>query len=229
MIAEKALYLDECVEDWSRPAGPRSGDFILRDISDEKVTVVLADAAGHDEEAARLAACIRPIIGGQIRFPISQSLIRHWHHRVHKHATESFRFVCLTVLQLNRYSRELTIVNGGNPDVIIRRASGVRLDRFASTGMPLGIVEDDEWRCPSIQRTYLGRDDLAFCFSDGVTDCVGAGGERYGLGRICHAARNAEGPSPLGSMRRGLLNFASPTAHQDDLSLLVLAGGRRVA
>lgn len=229
MVADQPIQQIDCVEAWTRPAGNRSGDFIIRDVNEEKVTVVLADAAGHDEEAARAGASLRPIITRQIRFPIARSLIRHWHHLVQEHAGESSRFVCLTILQLNRHTRELTVINAGNPDVIIRRSPGLRLDRFASTGMPLGLVDDEEWRCPAIQRTYLDCHDLAFCFSDGVTDCVGADGERYGLRRICRAARNAEGPSPLRSMRRGLLQFASPTGLQDDLSLLILAGDRLVA
>ena len=229
MIADQPIQHTDCVEAWTRPAGKRGGDFIIRDINDEKVTVVLADAAGHDDEAARIAANLRPIITRQIRFPIARSLVKHWHHRVQEEARETFRFMCLTILQLNRYTRELTVINAGNPDVIIRRSPGLRLDRFASTGMPLGIVDDDEWRCPVIQRTYLGSHELAFCFSDGVTDCVGADGNRYGFRRVCRTARKVEGSSPLLSMRRGLLRFASPTAHQDDLSLLILAGDRLVA
>ena len=208
-------------------AGERGGDFIIRDSSDEKVTVVLADAAGHDEEAAAIAEFLRPIIARQIRFPLSESLIRHWHHLVQARSLETHRFVCLTILQLNLRTTALSVVNAGNPDVLIRR--GRRLFRFPSEGMPLGLIEDEFWRCPRIQRTFLGDSDYAFCFSDGVTDCVGAGGERYGLGRVCAAARLATGPSPLRSVRRGILQFRSPTADQDDLSLLVLAGGRQVA
>ena len=229
MISEQLLPTTSCVEAWTRLAGQRGGDFIVRNISDEKVTVVLADAAGHDEEAARIVEFLRPMIARQIRFPISESLIRFWHHLVQERSKDSNRFVCFTIMRLDRFTRDLTIVNAGNPDVIIRRGLGSRLDRFESTGMPLGIVEDAEWRCPLIQRTYLGINDYALCFSDGVTDCVGSGGERFGLGRVCRAAKVADGSSPLRSVRRGILRFASPTANQDDLSLLVLAGGRQVA
>src|SRR5258708_6950361 len=128
MLAQQTINTTNCVEAWTRLAGERGGDFFIPDFSDEKVTLVLADAAGHVEEAAAVAEYLRPIITRQIRLPLSESLIRHWHHLVQSRSLETHRFVCLTVLQLDLRTRALTVINAGNPDVLIRR--GTRLFRF---------------------------------------------------------------------------------------------------
>lgn len=231
-ITQQQYYYNEarhtdCVDTWTCAAGRIGGDFIVRKSTQHTITAVLGDATGHGEVAAQIAAFVRPMIQRDVGTAQSSSLIQHWNRVVRRKLNKENRFVCLTMLQLDLRSRMLTILNCGNPDVLIRRANNGKVERFASTGMPLGIVDEHEWTPPVMQSTFLGMADYAFCFSDGVIDCLGEGGERYGLPRVCAAARYAFGPSPLQSLRQRLMRFQSPTAEQDDLSILVLGGRTR--
>ncbi|HWL93438.1 MAG TPA: PP2C family protein-serine/threonine phosphatase [Phycisphaerae bacterium] len=225
--AKQQLFESNCVESWTQAAGKRGGDFIIRHATPGMVTVVLADATGHGDKAAELTAYLQPIIAREIGCGLSPELLRRWHKLVYRRFSEQHRFVCITVLQLNLVTQSLTIANGGNPDLLIRRGLGRRVERYPSTGMPLGIVDESEWTPPEFQTTYLSSIDYAFCCSDGVTDCISPDGERFGLGRVCNAVQVAGTTSPLQAVRWGLLRFLSPLEDQDDLSILVLRGLQR--
>jgi serine phosphatase RsbU (regulator of sigma subunit) len=216
------------VESWSRPAGLRSGDFVLRREMPHMLTTVVADVAGHGEEAAQVAAYIRPIISREVEGLISIKMLRRWHKQVYRRFQVDNRFVCITLLQLNLDTQMLTIINAGNPDVLVHRGSSTSLERFMSTGMPLGLVASSEWIPPTIESTCLRSSDYVICFTDGVVDCLDAAGNRFGLGRVYSAVQTASARSPLRAVRRGLLRFWSPQADQDDLSILVMRGRHRV-
>jgi serine phosphatase RsbU (regulator of sigma subunit) len=207
---------------WSRPSGPRGGDFIIRHETPRSLTVILGDATGHGEEGAGVATYIRPIIRREIVFGVNESVLRRWNHLVYRRHGEENRFVCITVLKFDFETRLLSVINGGNPDVLIHRKSS-GLKRSRSTGMPLGLLDPHEWFPPKMEYTWLGAQDYVVGFTDGLVDCVGKDGNRFGLRRVCTALRGTPG-SVLRTLRRGLLGFRSPTAEQDDVSMLVLSG-----
>lgn len=219
-------------EAWTQAAnGPSGGDFIVRNETPDDITVVLCDAAGHGADAVRIVEFIRPFIEREIRYGLTDHLIRRWHTLVHHRYVDEPRFVCLTALRLHFATNVLTVVNGGNPDLLVRRAHGTRIDRFPSTGMPLGIVEPERWSPPRFVKTHLGMSEFAIAFSDGVIDCVGRRGDRFGMQRVLNTIRwQSESSSPLWALRTGLSRFSSASEEQDDLSILVLRNrGRQVA
>ena len=89
--------------------------------------------------------------------------------------------------------------------------------------MPLGLLDDSDWLPPTAESTWLGAQDYVVGFTDGLVDCVGRDGNRFGLRRVCTALHGTPG-GVLRALRRGLLGFRSPTAEQDDVSMLVLSG-----
>jgi serine phosphatase RsbU (regulator of sigma subunit) len=235
-MVEKALdmktqtrhsYAVPGIESWCRSAGSSGGDFVMRHATDQVLTTVIADATGHDEQAAEVVSYIRPIIARELKNEITPALLRRWHKLVYRRFNNDNRFVCITLLQLDLATQMLTIVNAGNPDVLVHRGTSPNLERFSSTGMPLGLLDCDEWCPPQIQKTYLRHTDYAVCFTDGVVDCLNAAGARFGLSRIYSAVQTASLRSPMRAVRRGLLRFWSPEADQDDLSILVLRGRHR--
>ena len=216
------------IESWSRLAGRRGGDFIVHRVDRDLVTVVLGDVCGHGEAAADVADDVRAMVARELDGVVSDDLLRRWHRQVFARHGDENLFVCITILQLNLRTQKLRIVNCGNPDLIVHREDGQRLDRFVSTGMPLGIVEEKDWSPPSFQWTYLDQRDYAMGISDGVVDYQRADSERFGLARICAALRSSTAcNSPLDEVRRRLLGFGPARGECDDLSMFVLRGARK--
>jgi serine phosphatase RsbU (regulator of sigma subunit) len=215
------------IRSWSRPAGVRGGDFILRHETAQSLTVMLGDACGHGDAAAGVAAYLEPILKREMACGVDETVLRGWNRMVYRQFSVDNLFVCVTMLHLDFATQLLTILNAGNPDVLVRRAdSGV--EHYRGTGMPLGVLDDIEWRPPTAQCTMLGAHDYAVGFTDGLVDCVGRDGNRFGLRRVCTALHQWPG-GVLRAMRRSLRVFESPTAEQDDVSMLILCGGGRAA
>jgi len=215
------------LEVWSQPAQRRSGDFTLWQETRDRITVVLGDVAGHDERSAEIAGAVKKMIALEIGVGLSEALLRRWQSMVHRRYEAQDRFVCVTILELDLRTNVLTVANAGNPDVLIHRGLWSGVEHFASTGMPLGLVEEDEWRPPVLRQTILAPWDYAFCISDGVIDRVAEGGERFGLRRVQAMVERFGDASPVRCLRRGLSSFGSRMAEQDDMSILMLRGRRR--
>ena len=216
------------IDSWSRLAGRRGGDFIVHRISGDTVTVVMGDVCGHGEAAADVADDVRAMISREVTGDVSEALLRRWDREVFTRHGDEHMYVCITLLQLNLRTQRLGIVNCGNPDLLVHHPRTYRLDRFVSTGMPLGIVDESDWSPPSLQWTYLDSSSYAVGISDGVVDYKRADSERFGLARICAALRSSPiDSSPLREVRRRLLGFGPAAADCDDLSMFVLRGSRR--
>jgi len=219
------------IESWSRLAGHRGGDFIVHHVHGDLVTVVLGDVCGHGEAAADVADAVREMITRELNGAVSEHLLRKWHREVYARFGDDHLYVCLTLLQLDIGTQHLRIANCGNPDLLVHRDGGPRLDRYQSTGMPLGIVEEKDWTSPHFQWTLLDQSDYVLGISDGVVDYQRADSERFGLARICAALRsNTADKSPLSAVRRKLFGFGPARGECDDLSIFVLRGAsKRVA
>lgn len=215
------------VEAWNRSAGRRGGDFIVRHESDDRIGLFVGDATGHGEAAFDVTEYIKPIISREIVLGLRGSLIQRWHRLVRARFEAEHRFVCFTALQLDVRSQILTIYNGGNPEVVIRRGEQARLERYSSTGMPLGLVDDFEWIMPRPQCVKFQPSDYAICFTDGVPDCPDAFGRHFGLRRVIASLRVASERTALQMLRRRLLQYSPGSVERDDLSIAVMHGKRR--
>lgn len=216
------------IESWSKFAGRRGGDFIIHRIQGDLVTVVFGDVCGHGDEAADTADEIRDMISRSLRGWVSEETLRDWHRIIFQRHGEEHLYACITILQLDLITQQLRILNCGNPALLVSREHGVRLDRFESNGMPLGIVDEKDWSPPSSQWTYLDQSDYALGISDGVIDFQRADLERFGLSRICAALTSSQAASsPLREVRRHLQGFGPARGECDDLTMFTLRASRK--
>jgi sigma-B regulation protein RsbU (phosphoserine phosphatase) len=188
------------------------------------VRIVLADATGHDERSAEVIAFLRPLLERDLG-GLNERAFRRWNQALYERFENESLFACFTAIELDRSMNLLKIAIAGNPDLIIRRADN-SLDRLASTGMPLGLVPGEEWVAPTLQYARLRPGDCAVCFSDGLVDRIGPNGDRFGLERVCLAAR-AGGRRLLRVLRSFIRKFSSSMEEQDDLSVVLLWGAAR--
>jgi CheY-like chemotaxis protein/anti-sigma regulatory factor (Ser/Thr protein kinase) len=85
------------------------------------------------------------------------------------HLMPRHRFSCALLFRLDRHTGSLSVLNAGMPDAMVLHRDG-SLTRFASTSVPLGILED--LGPLSMELRQLEAGDCLFGCSDGLTDLV---------------------------------------------------------
>ena len=102
--------------------------------------MAIGDVAGKGMPAALLAASIRPEIRHLVGIGVAPEEVLA---RVNRHilnADFNGRFLTMALLQLDVRSHELTVVNSGHVEPLIRRASGaIEPVRTKGAGPPLGV------------------------------------------------------------------------------------------
>jgi phosphoserine phosphatase RsbU/P len=112
------------------------------------------------------------------------------------------------------------VLSAGHPPPIQAGAAGAR-EIEAVGPLPGALPEPGEW--PS-ERVELAPGDAIVLYTDGVTDTVGAGDERFGLERLLATlAEPASSAQELvDRLAAALRDFAGGAPQRDDVACLVL-------
>ncbi|MFQ5590063.1 MAG: PP2C family protein-serine/threonine phosphatase [Phycisphaerae bacterium] len=213
---------------WQRPAEEAGGDFIVTKEVGHTLRVFVGDIAGHGNSAARAVELIRPMIERDLGGTINEATLRRWSKAVGELLPD--RFVAMTCIQVDRDTGRATILNAGNPQAIILRRDRDSIEYVRSNGMPLGLVDEDEWRAPSSQTFTLAAGDELICFTDGLPDTLGVRDRgRFGVDRIVSALSDHAEHSPVQSLRHSVCAFADDSTDQDDVTVLWIGGATRWA
>ncbi len=90
-------------------------------------------------------------------------------------------FVTMFYAQLNPQTGELHYVNAGhNPPLHYKTSTGT-LARLMPTGIPLGVVEEFQYKGEKI---FLNPGDFLFCYTDGITEPINSQGTEFGLDQL---------------------------------------------
>jgi phosphoserine phosphatase RsbU/P len=156
-------------------------DFLT--LPDGRLAVLLGDVAGKGVPAALIMAKFsveaRVCLETQADLPMAVGRL----NTIFARARLDDRFVTLVALVLDPTSHTVTLVNAGHPAPFLCRAAGpvgpaITADQ---TGLPIGILEDQEYAGVSIP---LGPNDRLVLFSDGVIDAMDLAGNRFGLAAV---------------------------------------------
>jgi sigma-B regulation protein RsbU (phosphoserine phosphatase) len=228
VIANPHLKLDPAMAHWQRPAGDVGGDFVVFQRDAHFLRLFVGDVTGHGEEAARAAEQIRPMIERELEGGVDEARLRRWSKRVYD--TLEDRFVAMTCLEIDLFEREAVVAVAGNPAVLIRRADDGSVHQIQADGMPLGLVDEDEWFAPSLRRVSLNDGDEIICFTDGLTDTLGRqDGRRFGLDRVLSVLAAGHRRSPIQTLRASHAAYADPAAEQDDVTVFWIGNPQRKA
>ena len=83
--------------------------------------------------------------------------------------------------QLDTQTGELLYVNAGHNPPLLYTASTRNLSRLMPTGIPLGVVEDFEYKQESVT---LSPGDFIFCYTDGITEPINPDKAEFSLERL---------------------------------------------
>ncbi|WP_441245126.1 PP2C family protein-serine/threonine phosphatase [Kitasatospora sp. McL0602] len=158
------------------PAYQVAGDSIDYALNDDILHVATIDAMGHGLDAATMATVAIGAYRHARRADIGLAEIYAFMDRAIAEQFGPDHFVTAQMMRLNTATGHLQWVNAGHPEPLLIRDHAV-VERLASeTTLPVGFGGED----PVISERVLRHGDRVLCFTDGLVEERGAGGEQFG-------------------------------------------------
>jgi phosphoserine phosphatase RsbU/P len=202
-----------------RPLGPRAAGA-------PPLMVAVADVAGKSVPAALLMATFQASLSALAATPISLGeIVDGLDGYCRAHSLDGRRFTTAFLAEIDTQTREMTYVNAGHNDPILRRASGA-IERLATGGPPFGLpsLTDDPIAYMSA-RVQLQPGDLLIIFTDGVVEAVNDSDAEYGEPRLLANIQSVPLESSDATLKRIMADvnaFVGPARQHDDITCLVL-------
>jgi serine phosphatase RsbU (regulator of sigma subunit) len=164
-----------------RQKGPVGGDiYDVRLLPDGRVSLLIADLSGHNVAAALHTALVRGLVGRESEWAGSPAeVLNHLNRRLFHDLPED-HFASALLAWFDPETGRLVYANAGHPAGLLRHADG-RVEEFAATGPPLGILPDEH-----IGERSLGLEPgaVALLYTDGLTEARNPQGALWGTGRL---------------------------------------------
>ena len=212
---------------WFRAAGSSipsrevGGDYYdLRQTAPDTWATVVADVSGKGVSSALLAALLQGafLLGGEATLPIEHMMSRMNHFLNARTMGEKYATAFYCTLQKDG---TLRWVNAGHPRPYLIRRNG-DLARLASTGLPMGMLENAAYE---VREERLEPGDRVVLFSDGLSEAENAEGEFFDkaglplvigehLGSGCEELRSA--------LERAVVEFVASPLPADDVTIVVI-------
>ncbi len=221
----------------TRPQNTVAGDYydaFLRplppnDFVTPPLLVAVADVAGKSVPAALLMATFQASLSALAATPATlDEIVVGLDRYCRAHSLEGRRFTTAFLAEIDPKTREMTFINAGHNDPILRRASG-QIERLSTGGPPFGLPLFTDVAVPYPSgRVQLESSDLLFIFTDGVVEAINDAGEEYGEARLIPCILNAPSENADQTLRRVMADvnaFVGYARQHDDITCLVLRVG----
>ncbi len=144
--------------------------------------VTVGDVAGKGMPAALVVAGICPEVRHLVRSGVGPGeVLAH----VNRHLCDrgvGGRFVTMAMTEIDAQSHQMTVVNAGHMDPLVRRASGtIEAVGRAGAGTPLGVIGSAVYRPVAVA---LEPGDLVVLYTDGVTESMDRDRQPFGVERL---------------------------------------------
>jgi serine phosphatase RsbU (regulator of sigma subunit) len=146
-----------------------------------RVSLVIADVAGHSIGSALMMAMARTILRRELHEGSDPAAVIHsTNAALFDDLVRSSLFLTVFCVRFDPATGVLEYANGGHNPPLLRRASGDAFELDAD-GAAVGILREVEFERG---RLHLGRGDALLLYTDGVTEALSATGEQFGEERL---------------------------------------------
>ena len=186
----------------------------------ERWAVAIGDVAGKGMPAALLAASICPEIRHQLGIGVAPEEVLARVSRQILNAGVDGRFLTMALAQLDVRSHEMTVVNAGHVEPLVRRASGaIESVHTEGAGPPLGVEPHAVYLPVTVP---LQQGDVVILYTDGVTDAQNGDNESFGEERLRQTLSQArQGAAAAGEAIVAAVNdFARGPTQFDDITIV---------
>lgn len=209
----------------TRPANTVAGDFydaFPRANSEATWLIAVADVAGKSMPAALLMASFQASLKTLSTTHVSLSdLASGMNQYACTNSQQGRRFTTAFLAEYNPATRELTYINAGHNNPMLRRSTG-QLERLSAGGIPLGILDGTSYPTSTVT---MNPGDWLVIFTDGVVEAENAGAHEYGEDRLIqqvNAGLALTTPQLLQRIMTDLDVFVADTPQHDDITLMLL-------
>lgn len=204
------------------PARRFSGDLVAAARSPSgRLYAMLADATGHGLSAAISVQPVLPVFYALVARDVPLATVVSEVNAVLHRSLPVGRFVGAALVCLSREGAAAEVWVGGVPEVLLLDADGKVRQRFASTQLPLGVVESTEAGCQTVHVATQPGDQLAM-YSDGVVEAVNDTAEVFGVPRLEAILAGQEADGRIEALRVALAEHLAGASAHDDMSALLL-------
>ena len=206
------------------PAKEVGGDFYdIIKLDSKHVALVVGDVSGKGVPAALFAMVNQTLLRSTSSALIRSTgkLITQVNQRCSKN-NDNCMFITLFYGILNTETGELVYTNAGHLPPLLIHSDGSNEELPLTGGLPLGIVEDEEFAEKNIT---LRPDDTLFVYTDGITEAINSQGEEFGTSRLVEeltSQASKDLPSLNDYIYNQVLKFSQGVAQFDDLTALSL-------
>jgi hypothetical protein len=185
------------------PAYDVGGDSFDYALNGDVLHVVMIDAMGHGLDAATMATVAIGAYRHARRLGIELSEIYDFMDRAVAEQFGPEHFVTAQMMQLDTVTGQVQWVNAGHPPPILVRNHRVAARLVAPTTLPVGLGGSE----PRISELGLERGDRVVCFTDGLVEEHGIGGEQFGEDKLIDCVNRLERTG------RGIRSVARSLSH----------------
>jgi serine phosphatase RsbU (regulator of sigma subunit) len=208
-----------------KPARETSGDFYdFISLPDGRFGIVIADVVDKGMGAALLMALSRTLIRSYAAdYPDQpEQLLRITNHRIISDIRSGL-FVTMFYGIIDPSTGLLTYCNAGHPPpYVLGFHEHEVLETLRTTGMPLGISEDSDWKPATVQVPHAS---ALLLYTDGVVDAQNQQREFFGVEGMLDAVQAMAGSSAQEvqeALVSRLFSFMGAEPQLDDIALMIL-------
>lgn len=204
------------------PAQHFSGDVVAAARSPEgRLYALLADATGHGLAAA---ISVLPLLTVFYRMTAQNLPVRELILELNQQLRESMpigRFVAVTLVSLDEAGSRGEIWVGGTPPALLFDRWGRQTREFASTQLPLGIVDNREIDPQPVAFTCDKESQLVL-FSDGLIEATDAQGVPFDKAGLVASIAHTTPAQRFEAIQAALARHLGDKVAADDVSLMVI-------
>jgi len=211
------------IKGYTRAAKGVGGDYFdYIDIDDNRVCALISDVSGKGVPASLVMVMIRTVFTTYIKRKDIDcaSVVR----AINDSLSADFaidKFATLFFMIYDRRTEELAFSNAGHGPLFCYRASENACTRTALDGVPIGIMEEVEYKQAKVK---LNPGDMVILYTDGITEMRNPAKEEYGLKRlhkllVNNHTMNADQFSKI--LVEDVDRFRNNASQHDDMTVLV--------
>jgi sigma-B regulation protein RsbU (phosphoserine phosphatase) len=206
-----------------QPCAAIGGDsYDIIPLKDGKYAITIADVCGKGIPAALLVSTLHALLRVFLQYPIELvELVRRLNTLVYNNSPAE-RFITFFIMIFDPVHHTFTYVNSGHNPPFLFRKNGNDIDELMASGLPLGMVEEQQFETHQID---LQHGDTLVLYTDGVTEAANKKLQQYGEKKLRECVlRNFETTADTikGCIVRDLRGFIGNYPMSDDFTLMVL-------
>jgi sigma-B regulation protein RsbU (phosphoserine phosphatase) len=205
----------------SIPAKSVAGDlYDMQQLENGNLAISLGDVSGKGMPAAILMANVQATVRAYSRLDSSAEKCAKHSNDLLFRSTSPEKFVTLFYGVLDTVKNVLRYTNAGHEEPFFFH-DGVQI-KLKAGGVPLGIVDHFPYEEEVIQ---FEKGDVLILYSDGISDAINSGGERFGIERFEYIAKDcfdSQAEEIADAIFTAVNEHVLDTPQFDDMTLLVI-------